>query len=119
VLKLALDGPSLAVRDYFTPNDEAQLSETDADLGSSGPLLLPDQPGSHPHVLLQPGKGSNIYVIDRDRMGKFQRDHDAIVQKVPMAGGGYGAMAYWNRHVFFACSDDSLRAYAVENGNYD
>jgi len=73
-------------------NDEAQLSETDADLGSSGPLLLPDQPGS---ILMScyNRKGSNIYVIDRDRMGKFQRDHDAIVQKVRWPEC-YGAMAY-------------------------
>ena len=46
VLKLALDGSSLALRDYFTPYDQARLSNADADLGSSGPLLLPDRPGS-------------------------------------------------------------------------
>jgi hypothetical protein len=116
VLKLAIEGPSLVVRDYFTPHDQEQLSADDADLGSSGPLLLPDQPGAHPHLLLQPSKGGAIYVIDRDRMGKFQRDRDAVIQKLPMVGGGYGAMAYWNRHVFFACSDDSLRDYSLENG---
>jgi hypothetical protein len=49
-------------------------------------------------------------------MGKFQPDRDAVVQKISMPGGGYGAMAYWNHHVFFACSDDSLRAYLIENG---
>jgi hypothetical protein len=27
-----------------------------------------------------------------------------------------GAMAYWNGHVFFACSDDFLRDYTVQNG---
>ena len=25
-------------------------------------------------------------------------------------------MAYWNRHVFFACDHDSLRDYAIVNG---
>jgi hypothetical protein len=57
-----------------------------------------------------------IYVIDRDRMGKFQGDGDAVVQRIRMRGGGYGAMAYWNGHVFFACSDDYLRDYTVQNG---
>ena len=33
-----------------------------------------------------------------------------------MAGGGYGAMAYWNGHVFFASDNDFLRDYAVKNG---
>lgn len=116
VLKLALQGSSIVVRDYFTPHDQARLSDGDADLGSSGPLLLPDQPGPHRHLLLQPTKGSMIYVIDRDQMGKFRPDGDAIVQRIRMAGGGYGAMAYWNGHVFFACSDDFLRDYAIDKG---
>ncbi len=116
VLKLAPQGSSIVVRDYFTPHDQAQLSDADADLGSSGPLLLPDQPAPHRHLLLQPTKASVIYVIDRDRMGKFQSDGDAVVQRIRMRGGGYGAMAYWNGHVFFACSDDYLRDYAVQNG---
>jgi hypothetical protein len=116
VLKLALEGSSIVVRDYFTPHDQARLSEADADLGSSGPLLVPDQPGPHRHLLLQPTKGSRIYVIDRDQMGKFQPEGDAIVQSIRMADGGYGAMAYWNSHVFFAASDDFLRDYAIKNG---
>ncbi|MGA7784641.1 MAG: hypothetical protein WB997_08355, partial [Candidatus Acidiferrales bacterium] len=116
VLKLALEGNSLTVRDYFTPFDQAHLSDADADLGSSGPLLVPDQPGPHPHLLLQPTKGGMIYVIDRDHMGKFHPDGDAIIQKIHMAGGGYGAMAYWNHHVFFACDGDYLRDYIITNG---
>jgi len=116
VLKLALDGSSIVVRDYFTPYNQAHLSDADDDVGSSGPTLLPDQPGPHPHLLLQPTKGSVIYVIDRDQMGQFHSDGDAVVQRIRMAGGGYGAMAYWNGHVFFASSDDFLRDYVVENG---
>jgi hypothetical protein len=77
VLKLALDGSSLAIRDYFTPHDQDRIRKADSDIGSSGPLLLPDQPGQHRHLLLQPTKDSTIYVIDRDRMGKFHRDSDA------------------------------------------
>jgi hypothetical protein len=116
VLKLALDGSSLAIRAYFTPYDQERISGADADVGSSGPLLLPDQPGPHRHLLLQPTKDSTIYVIDRDKMGKFQGDNNALVQTIRMAGGGYGAMAYWNGHAFFAASDDLLRDYAIKNG---
>ena len=57
-----------------------------------------------------------IYVIDRDRMGKFQAEGDAVLQRIRMRDGGYGAMAYWNKHIFFACSDDFLRDYSIENG---
>ena len=113
---LRLDPASLAVRDYFTPFDQQKLNDDDADLGSSGPTLLPDQPGPHPHLLLQPTKGGMIYVIDRDRMGKFQRGRNAIVQQIEMPDGGYGAIAYWNGHAFFVASSDYLRDYAVSNG---
>ncbi len=116
VLKLGLDGSSLTVRDYFTPHDQAQMSSADADLGSSGPTLLPEQPGPHRHLLLQPTKGSMIYVIDRDHMGKFQLNTDAVVQTIHTRGGGYGAMAYWNGHTYFAASDDYLSDYAIRNG---
>jgi hypothetical protein len=67
VLTLAVDGSSLVIRDYFAPYEQAHPSNTDADLGSSGPTLLPDQPGPHRHLLLQPTRGAEIHVIDRTR----------------------------------------------------
>jgi hypothetical protein len=116
---LKLDGSSLAIRDYFTPHDQSRISEADSDVGSSGPLLLPDQPGPHRHLLLQPTKDSTIYVIDRDRMGKYHRDTDDLVEILKIPGGGYGAMSYWNGHVFFAASDDNLRDYSIKNGQLE
>ncbi len=113
---LKLDGSSLAIRDYFTPHDQDRISEADSDVGSSGPLLLPDQPGPHRHLLLQPTKDSTIYVIDRDKMGKFQHGRDDLLQTIHMPGGGYGALAYWNGRAYFAASDDYLRAYTLKNG---
>ena len=114
---LKLDGSSLAIRDYFTPHDQDRISEADSDVGSSGPTLLPDQPGPHRHLLLQPTKDSTIYVIDRDNMGKYHRNSDALLEIVKMSGGGYGAIAYWNSHAYFAASDDYLRDYAIKNGH--
>jgi hypothetical protein len=113
---LKLDGSSLAIRDYFTPHDQDRISEADTDVGSSGPTLLPDQPGPHRHLLLQPTKDSTIYVIDRDNMGKYHRDRDDLVQIIHMPGVGLGAMACWNGHAFFAANGDYLRSYAVKNG---
>ncbi len=114
---LKLDGSSLAIRDYFTPFNQADILAGDADVGSSGPTLLPDQPGPHRHLLLQPTKDSTIYVIDRDNMGKFHRDRDDLVQIIHLSGAALGAMAYWNGRVFFATSGDYLRSYAVKNGH--
>jgi hypothetical protein len=116
VLKLRLQGSSLAILDYFTPRDQEHMADTDMDLGSAGPVLLPDQPGPHRHLLLQPSKDKRIFVLDRDAMGKFHPDRDAIVQTQPVSGGGYGSMAYWNGHAYFAGEDDALRDYVVTNG---
>jgi outer membrane protein assembly factor BamB len=113
---LKLDGSTLAVRDYFTPFDQASILASDSDVGSSGPTLLPDQPGPHSHLLLQPTKHSVLYVIDRDQMGKFHAEGDSIPQRVPLAGGGFGAMAYWNGRAYFAADNDLLRAYDIKNG---
>ena len=116
VLELALKNSAIEIRDSFTPHNQEQLSTEDADLGSSGPLLLPDQPGPHRHLLLQPTKGARIYVLDRDHLGGHRQEHDDIVQVLRMEGGGYGAMSYWNGHIFFAASDDYLRDYVLTNG---
>ncbi len=113
---LKLNGSSLAIRDYFTPFNQAAILAGDADVGSSGPTLLPDQPGQHRHLLLQPTKDSTIYVIDRDNMGQYHRDRNDLVQIIHLPGAGLGAMAYWNGHAFFAASDDYLRSYAIRNG---
>ena len=51
VLKLS-PAPALAVTDWFTPFDQSFLNLNDGDLGSSGVLLLPNQPFGPPHLLV-------------------------------------------------------------------
>jgi len=96
------------------------LNAEDLDLGSSGPVLLPDQPGNHPHVLVTAGKEGTIYVIDRNHMGKFHEPHGshAVQTLLNAAGtGAFGAPAYWNRHLYFLASKDVLKDWAVEGGH--
>lgn len=117
VLKLAMRNGALAVRDYFTPFDEARLNRNDIDLGSSGPVLLPDQAGPHPHVLLAAGKAGLVYVIDRDRMGGYHAGSNAhAVETLQVGTGAFGAPAYWNGHVYYANRKDALKDFALENG---
>jgi len=72
------------VRDYFAPRDQGELNAADNDLGSRGPLL-PNQPGPHPHLVLIGGKGSTLYVIDRDHMGKYEPASDAACKPLNSA----------------------------------
>ncbi len=69
---LKLDGQSLKLYDYFAPFNVDKLDADDQDLGSGGPVLLPAQPGPHPHLVVIAGKGGTIYLIDRDHMGHYQ-----------------------------------------------
>ena len=117
LLKLSLIGGSLTVRDFFTPYDEKALNKDDADLGSGGPLVLPTQPGPHPHMLLIGGKGGSLYVLDRDRLGKYQRDSNSqAVQVIGFRGGVYSAPAYWNGHVYMLPSNDNLSDFPLVQG---
>jgi hypothetical protein len=117
VLKLSLSGGNLVLRDFFTPYNQQELNAQDADLGSGGPLLLPDQPGPHPHLLLVGGKAGALYVIDRDHMGKWQPGSDSnAVQVLSIAEGIYSAPAYWNGHVYVFAAHSVLKDYALERG---
>ena len=50
------------------------------DLGSGGALLLPDQPGAHPHEMVSAGKNGTIYLVDRDNMGHYNTTTNNVIQ---------------------------------------
>jgi hypothetical protein len=117
LLKLGFNGGSLAVRDYFTPSNEAAMDASDLDLGSGGPVLLPDQPGPHPHLILIGGKNGLLVVLDRDHLGHRQSAADnPVLQAMHFAGGIYAAPAYWNRHLYVQASDDVLSDFVADHG---
>src|SRR5579859_1780234 len=117
VLKIALTPNGLTIRDYFTPADQEHLNDTDGDFGSGSPMLLPDQPAPHSHLLLAAGKSAKLYELDRDQLGHFHAGDDSnAVQVVPAGAQSFGAPAYWNGHVFYFLMNDYLRDYALQNG---
>jgi len=116
VLKLALEGSSIVRRDYFTPANEKRLEADDLDLGSGGPMLLPDQPGAHPHLVAGAGKGGVLYLLNRDDLGGFDRSGDRAVSEVGLSQReNFSTPAYWNGHVYLAASKDVLKAFTITN----
>ena len=120
---LRLTNGALAVADYFTPYNQQSMGETDSDLGSGGPLVLPDQSVGPPHLLLGVGKQGIVYLLDRDRLGAFQAGSDSqIVQSMPgeICGAGacpiFGGPAYFNDRVFVATVHGHLNAYSLLGG---
>ena len=117
-------GPTGTVVDYFTPFDEANMESQNFDLSSAGPVLLLDQPGSIPHLMITAAKTGTIYVINRDNMGHFHSGSDSqIVQSLVgilpngmPETGNYSAPAYFNNYVYFAAVNDTLKAFKLNNG---
>jgi hypothetical protein len=128
VLKLSLGGSTgLQLADYFTPYNWQALANGDVDLGAGGVLLLPDQPGSHPHVLVAGGKQGTIYLIDRDKMGKYTSgstsDSQIVQSVVGFIPGGlnrgpglYGTPSYFNGNVIVMPQANVLTSIPLING---
>ena len=114
---LKLDGASLKLSDYFAPYNVNELDTGDSDLGSGGPVLLPDQSGGHPHLAVVEGKGGILYLVDRDHMGHWQAGNNShAVQTMAVPNGVFGSMAYWNHYVYVLSDGDALRQFAVIDG---
>ena len=117
-----------SVLDYFSPQVQSSLNSGNLDLGSGGPLLLPDQPGAHPHEMVGAGKNGTIYLVDRDNMGHFNSNSDQIVQSIvniwtKTAGGPggteaglFGAPVYFNESLYFSPLADTVQAFRLSNG---
>lgn len=115
---LKLSPRSVALADFFTPWSVAFLNANDLDLSSVGPLVLPDQPGPHPHELIATGKQGIVYVLDRDNMGQFSVNDSLIVQElsVPIGGEMFSTPAYWNNTVYFYGGAAPVQAFRLANG---
>ena len=120
---LKFRNPALTVFDYFTPYNQSTLAAVNADLGSGGPMILPNQAIGTPHLMVGAGKQGTVYLLDRDNMGKFQVGRDSqILQSFPTGVCGAGACAmfstpaYFNNTVYMAAAKDALKAYSLIRG---
>ena len=129
---LKLDGSTLKVTDYFCPFNHNGLDAGDADLGTSGLLLLPDAVGSaaHPHLMFSGGKTGLLYLVDRDALGKFDAAKNNVVQEleVPRSGDGsnskrayglYSVPAYFNGAVYYLRTGEYLKRVPIVNGHLE
>ena len=106
-VKLSAASGTLTVTDYFTMSNTTNESNGDVDLGSGGALVLPEMTDSNGQVqqlAIGAGKDGNIYLVDRENMGKFSPQNDsAIYQELDGAlpGGIWSMPAYYNGSVYF------------------
>ncbi len=124
ILRFDLSNGGFAISDAFTDFNQSSLSGADLDQGSGGILLLPNQPGTYPHLLVQVGKEGRILVINRDSLGGYvgpNAGHNTnAVQDITGALGSdsglWSTPAYWNGNVYMWAENDALKMFPITNG---
>jgi hypothetical protein len=119
-LKISSATAGLKVLDYFAMFNEVAESNADLDLGSGGEMLLPDLTDStHAvrHLMVGAGKDGNIYVVDRDAMGKFTAGSNKNYQTLSgvLPGGIWSTPAYFNGTVYYGDVSGTLKAFNIAN----
>ncbi|MBV8476147.1 MAG: PQQ-binding-like beta-propeller repeat protein, partial [Acidobacteria bacterium] len=118
-VKLVRSGNQLIASDYWTMDNTVSESNQDEDLGSGGLTLLPsltDAKGNSRILGTGAGKDGNIYVFDRNNMGKFDSSNNSnLYQELPgaLGGGEYASPAWFNGYVYYGASGDVIRAFNV------
>jgi hypothetical protein len=115
IVKLAPPASNtFAVTDYFTPYNYAYYNTNDLDIASSGMVLLPDQTGLYPHLLVQGNKEGDLYLVNRDNMGHFNAtDNSQIVQYVPgVVSGMWASPTWWNNNIYVSGNGGPIKAFS-------
>jgi hypothetical protein len=117
-VKVTRSGANLAVADYFASFDAVHLSAGDTDLGSGGEMLLPDLTdgtSAVKHLVVGAGKTGNIYVVDRDNMGKFDAVKNNVWQEIDGQLGGaiFSSPAYYNGNLYYGAAGATLEAFSI------
>ena len=97
-----------SVIDLFTPKNQAALDQGDTDFGSGGVLVLPDQPGSTPHLAVAAGKDGNMYLMNEDHLGGYSPTTNNVL-------GTYSIGGCWCGPSYFVDPDGAGRV--VSSGN--
>jgi hypothetical protein len=121
IMKLSTTNNTLQVADYFEPYNSIYESNADIDLGSGGALLLPDLTdgtGKVRHLVVGAGKDTNIYVGDRDNLGKYNPANNSnLYQELTnvLPNGAWSMPAYFNGTLYYGGVGDHLKAFSISN----
>ncbi len=118
---LNLNGSTLDVQSYFSPDNNYALAGSDADLGSGSPTLIPGNT-QHPLEVVGGGKDGNVYVLDPLNMGGFNSTNN-VIESVHTGTTQYDNIfstpAYWNGNIYYHPSRDVVHAFSWNSGASD
>src|ERR1700733_5159743 len=99
------------VLDLFTPSNQANLDKGDTDFGSGGVLVLPDQPGSTPHLAVAAGKFGTMYLMNEDKLGGYSTAKNHVL-------GSYGIGPCWCGESYFVDPNDGAARVVSSGSNH-
>jgi hypothetical protein len=119
-VKLLAANNALQVADYWTMFNTVAESESDQELGSGGPVVLPDMTDSEGHrrrLVVGAGKDGHVYIADRDNMGKFNPDSNSNLYQdlQPLSRPEFATPAFFNGRLYFGAATGNLRAFTFTN----
>ena len=118
-IKVITSNGHLSITDYWTMDNTTNESNGDVDLGSGGFMLLPDMTdskGNTRHLAVGAGKDGNMYIADRDNMGKFDANANATIYQSlsgALSGGVWGTPAYFNNTIYYGPIYSDLKAFSL------
>lgn len=121
ILKLSTKNGHLAVADYFNMYNTVNESNADEDLGSGGAMVVPnfkDSSGVLHRLAVGAGKDGNIYVVNRDNMGKFNpQNNSQIYQELTgaLAGSVFSMPAFSKNRIYYGAVGDRLNAFSFNS----
>jgi hypothetical protein len=108
VIKVSSD--LTTVVDLFTPSNWSSLDQSDWDFGSGGVMILPDQPGSTPHLAVAAGKVGSMFFMNEDDLGGYSPLKNNVL-------GTYGVGACWCGESYFVDPGDGAARVVSSGGN--
>src|SRR5208282_4960861 len=94
----------------FTPDNQATLDQGDVDFGSGGVMVLPDQPGSTPHLAVAAGKFGSMFLMNEDHLGGYSSAKNNVL-------GTYSVGACWCGESYFVDPTDGAARVVSSGGN--
>ncbi|NJD60039.1 MAG: hypothetical protein FIA98_11650, partial [Anaerolineae bacterium] len=92
-------GSAGAPLDSYTPTNFQFLDDSDADLGSTAPAILPPAAGKYPYLAIQGGKDGILRLLNLDQLsgqnGTGHTGGEVFTMSVPMGGGIFSQPAVW------------------------
>jgi hypothetical protein len=115
-MKISNTSNKLAVADYFTMFNTVSESDADEDLGSGGAMLIPaltTTTGKTVQLAVGAGKDSNLYIVNRNNMGKFSSSTNNVYQELSGAlpGGVWSSPAYYDGRIYYGANGDYIRSF--------